>query len=189
VQEAERRAVESAALGFAGHSISAVAYLEPIPESAPLLEPGFAVAGTGVEWATSSNSPYSAVWKNEGDKQALSFGPWPAESMQQRYWNGGKPRARDLARFDATSSKDWKPLIGHAVVGVGIGWHVPCADCAEAVWAIRLDFDIGRRVLIALGREDARGAITYSADDVVVIFDEALAEAYEIPAQTSSARC
>jgi hypothetical protein len=187
VGPAERRAVESAALGFVGATIATVTYLEPIPESFPLQKPGLAVAGMGLEWTTSSLSVYSAVWKNHGDDHALSLGPWPAESPQQRYWNGGTPRARELARFDATSSEAWKSLTGNAIVNVRLGWHLPRVDRAEAVWAFRLDFEVGRRVLVALGKSDARGAITYSADDVVVIFDEALAAAYEIPAQTSSA--
>ena len=163
-----------------GSAFSHVAYLEPA--TTDLTEPrtgeGFDEAGVGLEFTTSDGAVFSAVWQMEGYNEGLSFGPGDGESRHRRY---------ALRRFDVTRSAQWQPLLGPRVTGVGVGWHVPNEGCAEAVWAVRLDLEGGRTVLVALGRSEGTGVLDYQPDEVVVVFDEELAESYRIPAQTKSA--
>jgi hypothetical protein len=155
------------------------AYLEPPAThvAEPAADAEFDVAGVGLELTASDGSVFSTVWQMEGYNEGLSFGPGDGES---RHWRD------ELRRRDVTDLPQWQPFLGIQITDVHVGWHVPNEGCPEAVWAIRLEFEGGRNLLVALGHADGAGGIKYLPDQVVIVFDQQLVQSYQIPAQTRS---
>ncbi|KNB53112.1 hypothetical protein AC230_10475 [Streptomyces caatingaensis] len=80
---------------------------------------------------------------------------------------------------------EWVGLLGRSIVSVTPAWHVPNEGCSDMPWAFRMDFSNGSSVVIALGESEG-SEITYMPDSLVAIFDEDVADAYRIPASSTS---
>lgn len=76
---------------------------------------------------------------------------------------------------DASDREAWRARRGDTVTSVGAAWHVSGDDCPESLWAVRLDFSTGSAV-IALGTADPD--LEYMPDELVVVFDQSLADSY-----------
>jgi hypothetical protein len=162
-----------------GSSIAQVSYLAPpaVTATQPVCDE-FDDVDVGIELKTETGETFAAVWQMEGYNEGLSFGPGTGESRHGRY---------ALTRSNVTESPRWRSLLGRPVTHVGAGWQIPNEGCPEAVWSVRLVFEGAYEVLLALGRSLADCRIEYQPDEVLVIWDKARAEAYRIPAQTTSA--
>jgi hypothetical protein len=119
---------------------------------------------------------------------------WEAGDTELKWMMAGEREGLAVV-FDQTSadlSKDqtksapvpdetrWRRAFGAVVVAVGVSWHRPSADL-EAIWAVRLEFSSGQSIVVALG-EWRDGKLQYIPDQLVVIFDAAIARSYYIPA-------
>lgn len=97
-------------------------------------------------------------------------------------------------RHDVSHRKAWRARIGERVVAIATAWDELEAVDREltsaqpvrlGLWSLRLEFE-GGSVVIALG-EFREGELQYSADELVVIHDEALARSYRSLASPDSA--
>lgn len=80
--------------------------------------------------------------------------------------------------LDMTKSDHFRSLNGTTVNGVAVSWHSSGDQLPDSVWAIRLCFAHGD-IVLALGGVDASGLVPeYSPNEMVVLFDEALAKSY-----------
>lgn len=88
-----------------------------------------------------------------------------------------------------TEEREWQRLLGSSIESISPAWHVPNEGCPEMPWSFRLDWSSKAKLAVALGESDGAG-LTYMPDSITVIFDEALASQYRIPAsRTSSLGC
>jgi hypothetical protein len=87
---------------------------------------------------------------------------------------------------DVAANPHWRPVVGRTVDEVASAWHVPNEGCPETLWAVRLSLSGGSSVVIGLG-EVEDGIVQYQPDALVVLFDEAVARAYQPPASRESA--
>jgi hypothetical protein len=131
---------------------------------------GFDEASMGIVLRTDRGT-LAIKWLMNGEREGLAVVLDAEESDLQRH---------RLQRVPIHDSPEWNQAIGARVSTVGVAWHEPTAGIA-AVWAVRLGFTHDASVVTALGEwED--GALRYSPDHVVAIFDSAIARAYQIPA-------
>ncbi|HWH96613.1 MAG TPA: hypothetical protein VNT03_22310, partial [Baekduia sp.] len=86
--------------------------------------------------------------------------------------------------LDASNREAWRGSVGEAITSVAAAWQVSEDGSPETLWAIRLDFS-AVSVVIALGTADHD--IEYMPDELVVVFDAALARAYRPPHVSESA--
>lgn len=77
--------------------------------------------------------------------------------------------------LEANDREAWRVHHGDTIMSVGAAWHVTGDDCPESLWAVRLDFSVGS-IVIALGTADPN--LDYMPDELVVVFDNALADSY-----------
>lgn len=81
----------------------------------------------------------------------------------------------------------WRDLVGTVIDDVGAGWHTSDEGCPRSVWSVRLGSRGGRAVTLALGELEGEGQVSYSADSLLVIFDERVARSYDTLASFGSA--
>jgi hypothetical protein len=164
--------VESRLRGMVGRSLRRVNYLDPGTAKPWRVKayPGFDGASMGVElhWEASANE---LKWMMEGEREgvAVVFDQTPADLSKDRTKSVPVP---DEAR--------WRRTYGTVVMAVGVSWQRPTAD-VDAVWAVRLEFSSGQSIVVALG-EWRDGTLQYIPDQLVVIFDAAIARSYGIEA-------
>src|ERR1700674_4290433 len=168
----ERRTVESRLRGMVGRFLRRVNYLDPDTADPWRIKahPGFDAASMGVEfhWDAGANE---LKWMMEGEHEgvAVVFDQTPADLS--------KDRTKSVPVPDETH---WRRAYGAVVMAVGVSWHRPSAD-VDAIWAVRLDFSSGQSIVVALG-ELRDGTLQYIPDQLVVIFDTAIARSYLIAA-------
>jgi len=148
------------------------------PASASELEAPAAIDSVrmGVELELDDGAICSVAWRMEGACEGLVVGPGRVESL--------RTMSMDLQRTDRTDTPQWRSTLGQPVRRVGAGWQESSSGCPETLWAIHLQLDHGG-ITIALGEVDSDGP-RYQPDELVVIFDGALAERYWIPAAIDS---
>ena len=86
--------------------------------------------------------------------------------------------------IEASSRDAWRGHIGGTIASVGAAWQVSGDGCPESLWALRLDLSAGS-VVLALGTDFPE--IDYMPDELIVVFDPALARAYRPPHVNDSA--
>jgi hypothetical protein len=92
-------------------------------------------------------------------------------------------RAVSRSDVDVSAVSNWRPMIGARISHVGVSWHQ--SESVEALWALRVSTELGA-ASIALGALEG-GIPRYRPDALVVIFDEAIAQAYWPPDAGASA--
>ena len=55
---------------------------------------------------------------------------------------------------------------------MGFGWHADSPGDRESLWGIRLDFEGGSRLVVALGQIGEEERAQYQPDSLVMMFDE-----------------
>ncbi|MEA5358628.1 hypothetical protein VA596_03700 [Amycolatopsis sp., V23-08] len=109
-----------------------------------------------------------ARWERAGERESLVLGdPEPAGDQ-----------------VDVSATPEWQPLLGRTIEHVGVAWH-EAGEHADRC-AVRLEFDDGSSVVLALG-EIRDGVATYAPTSVVVFFDADLARAYDPAGDGTSA--
>jgi hypothetical protein len=78
--------------------------------------------------------------------------------------------------LDAADRDAWRDFIGSMITSVAASWQISDAKNPESLWAARINFAAGS-IVIALG--EATPDIDYMPDELVVIFDMALARSYK----------
>lgn len=79
---------------------------------------------------------------------------------------------------EMTGSSHWAPMVGKAVTQAALVWSLAGFPLTRRPWALRIWFE-AQAFVIALGsRTGVNADITYSATDLVVIFDALAARAY-----------
>lgn len=148
-----------------GTSLSAVEYLLPESSSRRTIERigGIENAHMGVCFYGEGEPAFVAFWLMEGAKEglALASGTSHEEATGRRL----KPlNASDSFALNARTRR---------ISGVAVAWHGPDDSGTQALWSIRLRFEDGQNVTLALGEWDEdRCNLRYQPDNVVVIFDE-----------------
>jgi hypothetical protein len=156
-----------------GHEIVGVDYVSPA--SAPEEDDASAAYDSvlmGVELATRDGATCAVAWQMAGECEGLVVGRGRVESL--------RTFDMELRRANRTQSTRWQPLIGAPVRAVDVSWQRSAAGCPPTLWAIHVQLD-AQAVTIALGEAGADGP-RYQPDELLVIFDRALAAAYRIPA-------
>ncbi|MGJ7906667.1 hypothetical protein ACOQFL_09325 [Actinopolyspora sp. H202] len=94
---------------------------------------------------------------------------------------------RDLSGdpVDVSDLPDWDPFLGSVITDIVAAWHVPNEGSSAMPWSFRFEFDVGSSVVVALGEAAGRG-FSYLPDELVVIFDGDLADAYVNPGSRHS---
>lgn len=167
----ERRSVESRLRGMVGRSLRRVNYLDPDTSDPWRIKahPGLDAASMGVElhWKAGDTE---VKWMMEGEREGLAvvFDQTPADLSKDRTKSAGLPE-----------QTRWRRAYGAVIMAVGVSWHQPTADLA-AIWAVRLEFSSGQSIVVALG-EWRDGTLQYVPDQLVVVFDAAIARSYVVP--------
>lgn len=156
-----------------GHDIVRVAYVSPSSAS----EEGHSSAEydrvrMGVELETGEGATCAVAWRMAGACEGLVMGGGDVESLRGYHMA--------LRRVDRTRSRGWQPFIGTPVHRVRAEWQISADGCPPTVWAVQLDLGV-RTLTIALG-EAASDGPSYQPDELLVIFDCAVAKGYRIPA-------
>ena len=86
--------------------------------------------------------------------------------------------------IDAGDRAGWHKFLDQNITAVGVSWQVSGEGCPESLWALRLSFLKGD-VVIALGSNN-NSDLNYMPDELLVIFDPALAKGYH-PKHTKEA--
>ena len=80
--------------------------------------------------------------------------------------------------LDVTSLPQWRPLVGSVISGFGIGTQYS-EEGHRLLWSVRLDVENGASVVVALG--ETEGTLpSYQPDNLVVIFEPDIAQAYQV---------
>lgn len=77
---------------------------------------------------------------------------------------------------DVSNISNWKQVLSRPIKTVGIGWFWP-EVARQAVWSIRLSFEKGSSISIAMGRVWAEG-LDYDPHCLLVIYDETRAREF-----------
>ncbi|MGW5017463.1 hypothetical protein [Streptomyces cacaoi] len=131
----------------------------------------------GVELIMAGGHTVSFLWLMDGLNEGLAVELHGADPA---------PSRKSLSSVDVTCRAEWTNFIGETLVNLKTVRNVPNEGAPEAVWSYRLDFSNGRNLVIALG-ESKEAGLAYMPDALLVIFDNALAGSYRIPASRVSA--
>lgn len=74
------------------------------------------------------------------------------------------------------ASHDWRELIGRKIVSVSFGWQVGEVGASDNLWSVRLSFGNERNVTCCLGELSDGVCPVYSAEGLLVFFDESAVE-------------
>lgn len=80
----------------------------------------------------------------------------------------------------------WPSLVGRKVSGISWAWHESGACAMPLLWSIRMKFEGGASVVVALGSMDG-GHLRYLPDALVAVFDERTARSYRLLTSRGSA--
>lgn len=158
-----------------GGRLSGVRYLIPAGASAeaeieggPLQE-----VAHGVVLTFDDGRELLVRWQMEGEDEYLLFGPAAGDGLlADAVGVAGQP--------------EWRALLGRRIVRRGVARHVPWAGRPLVPWALRLEFEGDRSVVIALGRNED-GVAGYLPTSVVVLFDADVARVYRLAGSSTSA--
>jgi hypothetical protein len=95
-----------------------------------------------------------------------------------------------LTLTDVSKAKEWLPLIGNRISSIGISSQVSDDSGIPTLWALRFSLESEVSFVAALGEIDELGLqahLGYMPDCLIVIFEQNLAEMYEITASESNA--
>jgi hypothetical protein len=93
----------------------------------------------------------------------------------------------DTVTVDVTGTDQWAGLAGREIQTVAFGWQRGHAAEPDDLWTLRLAVAGGGHVVCCLGELDRSERPTYSADGLLVIFDESTARDYVTAASAGSA--
>ena len=170
----------SALRGVVGSRMVAVRYLL----SSGAQWPDVRVVGSvhevdhGVELVMADGSVLALHWEMQEYDEFLAIAPMSVA--------GSLGPEGLIDALSVSAAPEWVGILGRTITGVGVAWHIPNAGCPRSVWAARIDLDGGSSFVIALG-EIQEGAPTYHPTSIVILFDQAVAASYRIPASTTSA--
>ena len=169
----------AAARALQGSSVTEVRYMEPATSDRGTAgyPSRFDQAGMGIEFGLSDDRIWSAAWEMNGYCEGLTFGVVPSSEFV---------RSDRVRAITVSGTDDWKWRLGKTIGNVGLAWQVSDDRCPETVWSIRIELG-DSVVVIALGEEKEQGRIGYQPDNLVVMFDPALANSYDIPASNQTA--
>lgn len=123
----------------------------------------------GIEFRTEGGGVFMASWVNENLDARVAVDQGDAG---ERY-----PHSGDLASVDAGASPAWRALLGRRVTAVeSLQGLQPASDELTQV-GVRFCFD-DAAVTIALGEVDEGDELTYSPNNLVVLFDNDEAARY-----------
>ncbi|MQA01732.1 MAG: hypothetical protein GEV07_03025 [Streptosporangiales bacterium] len=129
---------------------------------------GFHSVDFGFELRFAGGRTYSAVWNLRLPTAWVSF----SEHPMGRVVSTDGCDAVEVGRWP-----DWRPLVGQTCWVTAVAGPKPDASGWTDV-GFHLDFAGGERVTVALGTLADDGGLEYQPDDLVVIFDRALADEY-----------
>lgn len=90
-----------------------------------------------------------------------------------------------LGALDVSGLPPWSALVGSAIAGFGVATQASEAG-DTLLWALRMDFEIGASVVVALG--ELQGATpNYQPDGLLVISDPETAQTYQVLGAPESA--
>lgn len=131
----------------------------------------------GIELITGSGLVLGLTWAIPGHEEGLLIGMYRTEDC---------PPSELIDLTDMSGHEAWSAALGRLVDTVAISFHVHWDDATTRPWALRIGVSGGAGATVALG--EARGHdIRYVPNNLVVIFDESVARAYEIPSSSGSA--
>lgn len=158
-----------------GNEIARVDYVMPASTTADgHMSTAFDSVSMGVELLMQDGTRCAVTWQMDGECEGMVMGRGGIESL--------RPFEMELRRVEMTRSAGWQPFLGAPVIALDVGWQRSAEGCPPTVWAVRLQVDADAGLLtIALGEPGADGP-TYQPDELLVIFDQAVAAAYRIPA-------
>jgi hypothetical protein len=184
---ADRDCIEREARSLKGQTIVAVRYLVPGTSDATERQAhsGFDEATMGVE-LTMSGGIVTLPWLMDNFKEGLAL----VLAGSQEY-----ATARRYKATEATDFLEWQARRA-PIVTVALGWQISSEGMTASVWSLRLNFENDTSVTFALGEwaikahplginaraPELEGAVTYTPDNVLVIFDQALAQGYRVNA-------
>jgi hypothetical protein len=119
---------------------------------------------TALELDLGEHGSWTITWAMEGELEGLSL--------------LGKDESYSGLADETVAAGDrdaWRDHLGQAIMSVAGSWQVSGKTCPESLWALRLDFATGS-VVVALGAVDQ--GIDYMPDELVVVFNPALADSY-----------
>lgn len=91
----------------------------------------------------------------------------------------------DWSRVLASGERSWQRVMHSRLLGTEMVWHLLDVEAGESALALRLHFDSGDEVMIAVGELDA-DQIRYLPDELVVVFEPEVAREYVSPLALSS---
>lgn len=125
----------------------------------------------GVELLMDSGLLLELSWSTPGLKEGLSLTLGPV----------GQHAANELVSvIDVSDHVAWSGVVGHLVEAVAVSFRSHSDDSSTRPWSFRVGTSGGPGVTVALGEVRER-ALHYMPDNIVVIFDETRARAYQIP--------
>lgn len=173
VKRTDAEALEEGVAGMVGARLSAVRYHFLPPQGSGRYSGG----GDGVD------ADLTAVVLDLGE-----FGSWTITWAMEDELEGLAVLGRDVPysgladeTVAASGREAWRDHLGEAIRSMSGSWHVSGHGCPESLWGLRLDFATSS-VVVALGTADQR--LDYVPDELVVVFDRALADSYR-PRHTS----
>ena len=131
----------------------------------------------GVELVTESGLVLGLSWSTPGREEGLSLALDRA---------GECPSNELIDLVDVSGQSEWSRVLGRLVEVVGVSFHVHADDSSIRPWAFRIGASGGTSVTVALG-EVSDNVLRYMPDNIVVIFDEAVAREYQIPSSSQAA--
>jgi hypothetical protein len=85
--------------------------------------------------------------------------------------------------FDVTDMTNWRAVLGRRVEKVAAAWHISGLarldppEYPETLWAVRIGFSGGGKVVVALGAVEQAG-VRYQPDSLIVLFKPEDVRAY-----------
>ncbi|MQA03977.1 MAG: hypothetical protein GEV07_15040 [Streptosporangiales bacterium] len=124
----------------------------------------------GIELGTEGGGRLTISWLTEGTDARVDVS-WGG--IEERFPSGS------LTRLDATAWPEWADLLGRGVEHVQSVEGLKPLEAGRTQAGVRLGFTDGRSVTVALGEVTEEGRLEYSPDNLVVLFDRTIAQAYE----------
>lgn len=162
-----------------GLRITDVRYLVPITSDRTTADRanGFDQVDMGIELVLTDSRTFVAAWEMKGYCEGLAFGLFPSNNYI---------RNERVKPIGAAYLEEWKGRCAKTITSVGLAWHVPDDRCPDTIWSVRIGME-DADVVIALGEAKEQGRIDYQPDSLVVMFDPAVANSYEILASAQTA--
>jgi hypothetical protein len=131
----------------------------------------------GVDLSLGNGTTLRLLWATPGSDEGLAIELLDSQTVTKD----------DLIdSVNVASRGEWADITHHPIKSVGIAFYSYDGSAEDRPWSFRLEFANGMSVVFALG-EVADDQLSYMPDSLVVIFDEAMARAYEVAEARSSA--